>query len=217
MFSLLNDIIEYDRRNLDKIKSRKKTLMQRGCIITGETSLRHLRTGIFHLTMDFKKQNQICLTKHYQIAQKQRKKRCDRTKNKVQNTKNNNLQARPSGKFINFIESNKLLQDKAQSKVTHEEALKRITDIRDNITTIINQKILNLNQIEVINILSMVDEIFTGKTKTVKGDDQGVIEIFEENISNTAIQRSTKQPNEQPDTTDTPDLESEESTAQRRN
>ena len=95
--------------------------------------------------------------------------------------------------------------------------MKRITDIRDNITTIINQKILNLNQIEVINILSMVDEIFTGKTKTVKGDDQGVLEIFEEKNSNTAIQRSAKQPNEQPDTTDTPDLESEESTAQRRN
>ena len=63
----------------------------------------------------------------------------------------------------------------------------------------------------------MVDKIFTGKTKTVKEDDKDVLEIFEEKKSNTVIQRSAKQPNEQPDTTDTPDLEREESAAQKRN
>ena len=100
-------------------------------------------------------------------------------KNKVQNVKNNNLQARPSGIFNYLIESNKLLHDITDSNTTHEEALKRITNIRDNITTIINQKILNLNQTEVVNTFFMVDEAFTGKTKMVKEDDKGVLNVFE--------------------------------------
>ena len=132
-------------------------------------------------------------------------------KNKVQNVKNNNLQARPSGIFNYLIESNKLLHDITDSNTTHEEALKRITNIRDNITTIINQKILNLNQTEVVNTFFMVDEVFTGKTKMVKEDDKGVLNVFEVKKSNTARQEFTKQPNEQPDTTTMPDLESDKS------
>ena len=132
-------------------------------------------------------------------------------KNKVQNVKNNNLQARPSGIFNYLIESNKLLHDITDSNTTHEEALKRITNIRDNITTIINQKILNLNQTEVVNTFFMVDEAFTGKTKMVKEDDKGVLNVFEVKKSNTARQEFTKQPNEQPHTTTMPDLESDKS------
>ena len=132
-------------------------------------------------------------------------------KNKVQNVKNNNLQARPSGIFNYLIESNKLLHDITDSNTTYEEALKRITNIRDNITTIINQKILNLNQTEVVNTFFMVDEVFTGKTKMVKEDDKGVLNVFEVKKSNTARQEFTKQPNEQPDTTTMPDLESDKS------
>ena len=132
-------------------------------------------------------------------------------KNKVQNVKNNNLQARPSGIFNYLIESNKLLHDITDSNTTYEEALKRITNIRDNITTIINQKILNLNQTEVVNTFFMVDEAFTGKTKMVKEDDKGVLNVFEVKKSNTARQEFTKQPNEQPDTTTMPDLESDKS------
>ena len=132
-------------------------------------------------------------------------------KNKVQNVKSNNSQARLSGIFNYLIESNKLLHDITDSNTTYEEALKRITNIRDNITTIINQKILNLNQTEVVNTFFMVDEAFTGKTKMVKEDDKGVLNVFEVKKSNTARQEFTKQPNEQPDTTTMPDLESDKS------
>ena len=132
-------------------------------------------------------------------------------KNKVQNVKSNNSQARLSGIFNYLIESNKLLHDITDSNTTYEEALKRITNIRDNITTIINQKILNLNQTEVVNTFFMVDEVFTGKTKMVKEDDKGVLNVFEVKKSNTARQEFTKQPNEQPDTTTMPDLESDKS------
>ena len=57
----------------------------------------------------------------------------------------------------------------------------------------------------------MVDEVFTGKTKMVKEDDKGVLNVFEVKKSNTARQEFTKQPNEQPHTTTMPDLESDKS------
>ena len=51
-------------------------------------------------------------------------------KNKVQNAKNNNLQARPNrSNVISFNESNKLLYDIEHSKITYEEAMKRIQNI----------------------------------------------------------------------------------------
>ena len=41
----------------------------------------------------------------------------DRIKNKVQNARNSNLQARSFGKYINFIESNNLIQEIAYGKL----------------------------------------------------------------------------------------------------
>ena len=53
------------------------------------------------------------------------KKWFDVIKNKVQNAKNNNLQARPNrSETINFNESNKLLHEREDSKITYEEALR---------------------------------------------------------------------------------------------
>ena len=73
------------------------------------------------------------------------------------------MQARPNrNKAINFNESNKLLYDIKYSKITDEEALKRIENIRSDINKIINMQSLNSNQINVLNILFMVDGILTG-------------------------------------------------------
>ena len=48
--------------------------------------------------------------------------------------KNSNLEARPNrGRLINFDKSNKLLQDIEHSKITYEEASKRINNIRSDI------------------------------------------------------------------------------------
>ena len=57
----------------------------------------------------------------------------------------------------------------------------------------------------------MVDEIFTGKIRILKGNN-GTLEIFEE-ISSIEGRKSDKQP----DSTDMPGLESEEFAAQRKN
>ena len=71
----------------------------------------------------------------------------------------------------------------------------------------------------------MVSEIFTGVAKEIKENNKGELYVSEsksvysdgQKESNTARQRFAEQPNEQPDTTDMPELESEESAAQRRN
>ena len=138
------------------------------------------------------------------------KKRFDRIKNTVQNAKNNSLRAKPNRSgLINFNESNKLLQDIEHSKITYEEALKRIRNIRSDIAKIINQGSLNLNQVEVINALFMVDEIFTGEIKTVKANNEGALEVFKEKSD-----REKQESDEQPDTTNMLELESEESAEQ---
>ena len=72
--------------------------------------------------------------------------------------KSNSLQATPNrGSTITFNESNKLLQDIEHSRITLEEALKRINNICSDIERIINQKSINVNQVEVINTLFMVN------------------------------------------------------------
>ena len=58
----------------------------------------------------------------------------------------------------------------------------------------------------------MVNEIFTRKSESVEVNEKGDLEIFKEK-SDTGKQKSDKQP----DTTDMPELESEESAAERRN
>ena len=138
------------------------------------------------------------------------KKRLDRIKNTAQNAKNNSLRTKPNRSgLINFNESNKLLQDIEHSKITYEEALKRIRNIRSDIAKIINQGSLNLNQVEVINTLFMVDEIFTGEIKTVKANNEGALEVFKEKSD-----REKQESDEQSDTTNMLELESEESAEQ---
>ena len=68
-----------------------------------------------------------------------------------------------------------------------------------------SQKTINPSQVEVLNTLFIVDEIFPGINKFVEKNDEGNLEIFK------------KESDEQPDTKDIPDLDNEESAAQRRN
>ena len=100
---------------------------------------------------------------------------------KVQNAKNNNLQARPNrSKVINFSKSNKLLHDIEHGKITYEEALKRIQNICSDVNKIINMQSLNSNQMNVLNVLFMVDWIFTGEIESVKANNEGNFQDFKE-------------------------------------
>ena len=92
------------------------------------------------------------------------------------------MQARPNlASPITFNESNKLRQDIEHSKITYDKALERIDNICSDIETIINRKSINLNQVEVINTLFMVDEIFTGNFKSIEANSKDTLEVYKEN------------------------------------
>ena len=89
------------------------------------------------------------------------KKKVDVIESKIQNAKINNLQARPRGsKVISINDSNKLLHEIENSQITYEEALKIIENIRSDINKLISMQSINLNQVNVINTLFIVNEIF---------------------------------------------------------
>ena len=58
----------------------------------------------------------------------------------------------------------------------------------------------------------MVNEIFTGESMSVGVEEKGDFEIFKEKLD-----KEKQETDEQPDITDMPELESEESTAERKN
>ena len=128
------------------------------------------------------------------------KQRFDVIKKKVQNAKINNLQARlKGGKVININNSNKLLYEIENSQITYEEALTRIENIHSHINKIISMQSLNLNEINLLNILFNVNEIFTGKSESVGVNEKGNLEIFKEKSD-----KEKQKSNEKPHTTDIP-------------
>ena len=74
---------------------------------------------------------------------------------------------------------------------------------------------INQNQVDMLNILFMTDEIFTGIDSYYKKVNNGYV-LFKAKIDEKESSITTQQSDEQPSTTDMPDLESEESAAQRR-
>ena len=75
---------------------------------------------------------------------------------------------------------------------------------------------INQNQVNVLNILFKTDKIFTGIRSQYKRVDNKYV-LSRTKIDEKESDMQTQQSDERPDTTDTPDLESEESTVQRRN
>ena len=134
-------------------------------------------------------------------------------KKKVQNAKISNLKARLKGsKVINIYESNKLLHEIENSQISYEEVLKRMENIRSHINKLISMQSLKLNQINVLNTLFMVNEIFTGESESVEVNKEGNFKVFKEKLN-----KEKQESDEQLDTRDMPELESEESGAERRN
>ena len=87
--------------------------------------------------------------------------------------------------------------------------MKRIKNIRSDITKINSMETLYPNQANVLNILFMVDKIFTGEIKSLETNNEGLLEVFKEKSD-----REKQGSDEQLDTADIPELESEESTKQ---
>ena len=97
-----------------------------------------------------------------------------------------------------------------------------MADVSNNFRKITELKSFDSNEIKVVNTYFMVSEIFTRESKKFIENNEGELYLFKsksdhsdkQKESNTARQRFAEQPNEQPDTTDMPDLESEESATQ---
>ena len=174
--------------------------------------------GIFPFKDEFKKKRVRCGWWNTTILGKSRQKRLDRIQNKVKMFKNKNRFVVPggSGDRINANGSYRLIQDIENGKITHEEALKEIFKICNDIERLKGLKEINQNQIDMLNILFMTDEFFTGIHSEYKKVDNEYA-LFRTKIDEKESSIAIQQSDEQPDTTDIPDLESEESAAQRRN
>ena len=86
-----------------------------------------------------------------------------------------------------------------------------MTNIRGDIDMLVKLKSSNQNPKKMLNIFFMVDGIFTGISKTLEDNNEGKLDIFEGKSG-----KVKKESDEQPDTTDMPEL-GEESAAERRN
>ena len=121
-----------------------------------------------------------------------------------------------SGDCINANSSQRLIQDIENTKITHEEALKGIFKILNDIERLEGLEEINPNQVGMLNILFIKDEIFTGIHSEYKNVDNQYA-FFITKIDEKELGIVTQKSDEQPDTTDMPDSESEGSVAQRRN
>ena len=93
---------------------------------------------------------------------------------RVENAKKNKkLQTRPNCKnFVTSGESNELLQDIEHGKITYKEAVKKLTNIPNDINMSPKLNSFTPNQSKMINILFMVDKVFTGISKVFEESNE---------------------------------------------
>ena len=139
-------------------------------------------------------------------------------KYKVKKVKDKNIYVRSNrGLYISAEDSYKLIKDIEYGEITHEETLKKkMNDVRSDILKKSNQESFYENQALTLNTLFLVDEIFTGEFKQYKLINDKY-ELFESKRNQEESDTLTQQSKEQPDTTDMPDLEIQESAVQRTN
>ena len=90
--------------------------------------------------------------------------------------------------------------------------MKRIENIRSDINKIISMKSLNSDQINFLNIIFVVNQIFTGESESVELNKEGNFEVFKEKLN-----KEKQVSHEQLEPRDMPELGIEESAAKRRN
>ena len=171
----LKDLEKYDPKNPDKINSRKETLINVKKFYNNKNNvIRAFEDRVFLFKDGFWKKESDMSDEALPDWVKVDKERFSKTKNEIQHAINKNLQARSNrGSPTCFDESCKLIQDIKHSKITHEEALKTITNIRNNIKRINDLNEFNSNQVKLLNALFMVDEHFAGEFKWYKLSDTG--------------------------------------------
>ena len=117
-------------------------------------------------------------------------KRFNEVLNTIIEAKNNGFKVNIDGKEITLDKVESLLKGEGSGKIYGHEFKKKYSNIVDDVEEILNRRKLTKNQVKMIEILSQLKEIFNPKDK--KTDEQS-------------------------DTTDMPELESEEAVEQKRN
>ena len=106
-------------------------------------SLRYFKTECFRFNYGFQKEKPDMSEKALPNWVKVSKKRFDAIKNAVQNSKRDNLQARPHHVSpINFDNSSKLIQDIVHGNITYEEALNKWLTSMTILQKLLNKKVL---------------------------------------------------------------------------
>ena len=191
--------------------------MQEVCIMLEISLLKCLKTVFFPFKDGFQEKESHVLNKKLPNWVRANETFSDQIKDQVKKVKDKNLYVRPNrGAQINVNDSYELIRDYEDGKITHAEALKKINKIHSDIERINDQDSFYENQVLVLNTHFLADANFTGEFKRYKkvGNEY---KRFESNINREESDTVTQQSDEQPDTTDMPDLESEEPAAQRKN
>ena len=112
------------------------------------------------------------------------KKRFNEILSTITEAKNNGLRINANGREITLDKAESLLKGVGSGKIDRHEFKEKYNDIVDDVEKILNRSALTRNQINMVEILSLLGEILKAKDKKT---------------------------DEQPDTTNMPELESEES------
>ena len=117
-------------------------------------------------------------------------KRFNETLNTTTEAENNGLKANVDAREITLDKAESLLKDTGSGKINRHKFKEKYNDIVNGVISILNKLVLTENQNNILKILSLLGEIYKSKDKKT---------------------------DEQPDNTNMPELESQESVEQRRN
>ena len=134
MFTLLNKLRNYKPTNLDKRKERKETLTNAEMLYNSRNNvIKAFEDNFFSFKDGFQKEEPDVPDETLPYWVRVENKRFNTIKNNVKRVKDKLAVPEGSGFRISVNDSFQLIQDIEHDGITHEEALKEISKIRDDI------------------------------------------------------------------------------------
>ena len=134
MFTLLNKLRNYKPTNLDKRRERKETLIYAEMLYNSRNNvIKAFEDNFFSFKDGFQKEEPDLPDETLPYWVRVENKRFNTIKNNVKRVKDKFAVPGGSGFRIYINDSFQLIQDIENDGITHEEALKEISKIRDDI------------------------------------------------------------------------------------
>ena len=134
MFTLLNKLRNYKPTNLDKRRERKETLTNAEMLYNSRNNvIKAFEDNFFSFKDGFQKEESDVPNETLPYWVRVENKRFNTIKNNVKRVKDKLAVPGGSGFCIYVNDSFQLIQDIEHDGITHEEALKEISKIRDDI------------------------------------------------------------------------------------